>query len=88
MDDDTEPDLTGIGMCVVPRDCDLERILSVAEKARRSGTTLCILAPRDERTRSRLCRRLVAEHPGTSVDNRGYLLLFNHQYLPKQHLVL
>lgn len=88
MENDAVPDLTGVGMCIVLRDCDLERILNVAEKARQSGTTVCILAPRDERTRSRQCRRLVAEHPGTSVDNRGYLLLFNHKYLPKQHLVL
>lgn len=87
-DDTGRIDLQGIAMCIVPRECDLAHILQLAAEARRTGTTLCILAPRDEHTRSRQCRRLVSAHTGTSVDNRGYLLLFNHKYLPKQHFIL
>jgi hypothetical protein len=37
--------------------------------------------------RRNCCRRLAAEHPSTSIDNRGYLLLFNGT-LPKQHFKL
>jgi len=31
-----------------------------------------------------LCRQIVAAHRSTTVDNRGYLLIFNNN-LPKQH---
>jgi len=37
--------------------------------------------------RRNCCRHLAAEHPSTSIDNRGYLLLFNGT-LPKQHFKL
>ena len=56
---------------------------SLADVARASGTTLCIITPALDSERDRICRRLVEEHRCTSVDNRGYLLLFNN-HLPKQ----
>ena len=66
----------------------IEQLERMTAEAHRTQTTLCILAPRDERARNRQCRRLVSEHNGTSVDNRGYLLLFNVEGLPKQHFSL
>lgn len=86
--DDPTMRLDGVEMCIVPRDYSVEQIHHLTDEAQRTQTTLCILAPRDERTRSRQCRRLVSEHNGTSVDNRGYLLLFNVEGLPKQHFLL
>lgn len=80
--------LDGVEMCIVPRECSVEELHLLTDEAQRTQTTLCILAPRDERARNRQCRRLVSEHHGTSVDNRGYLLLFNVEGLPKQHFSL
>ena len=59
----------------------------LAEAARREGATLCIMEPYADVERRNCCRRLAAEHPSTSIDNRGYLLLFNGT-LPKQHFKL
>ncbi len=80
--------LDGVELCIVPRECSIDDLHRLTEEARLAQTTLCILAPRDERARNRQCRRLVSEHRGTSVDNRGYLLLFNVEGLPKQHFSL
>ena len=60
-----------------------EHLPALAAEAHAKGTTLCILAPTFDRERDMICKRLVEEHPCTSVDNRGYLLLFNN-HLPKQ----
>lgn len=80
--------LDGVEMCVIPRECSADELHRLTDEAQRTQTTLCILAPRDEKARNRQCRRLVSEHRGTSVDNRGYLLLFNVEGLPKQHFSL
>ena len=80
--------LDGVELCIIPREYQIEQLERLTAEAHRTHTTLCILAPRDERYRSRQCRRLVSEHNGTSVDNRGYLLLFNVEGLPKQHFSL
>ena len=58
-------------------------LAEMADKAREAGVTLCILSPALDRERDMACRKIVAAHPSTSVDNRGYLLLFNN-HLPKQ----
>ena len=58
-----------------------------ADVARRCGGTLAIIAPYLNRERERACREIVAAHRCTTVDNRGYLLLFNN-HLPKQHFRL
>lgn len=55
----------------------------LAASARREGATLCIISPSLDRERDKACQRLIEQHPCTSVDNRGYLLLFNN-HLPKQ----
>ena len=80
--------LDGVELCIIPREYQIEQLERMTAEAHRTQTTLCILAPRDERARNRQCRRLVSEHNGTSVDNRGYLLLFNVEGLPKQHFSL
>lgn len=59
-------------------------IRELARRATETGATLCIMQPYDGRERQATCRELVDAHESTSVDNRGYLLLFNN-YLPKQH---
>ena len=65
-----------------PDQCS-SHLTSLADLAREWGSTLCIIAPALDSERDKVCRRLVEEHRCTSVDNRGYLLLFNN-HLPKQ----
>lgn len=55
--------------------------------ARECGGTLAIISPYLDRERERACREIVASHTCTTIDNRGYLLVFNN-YLPKQHFQL
>ena len=55
--------------------------------ARECGGTLAIMAPYMNSERERACREIIAAHTCTTVDNRGYLLVFNN-HLPKQHFQL
>lgn len=63
------------------------RLKEMATAARKARATLCIIAPSLDRTRDGVCQELIDEHCCTSVDNRGYLLLFNN-HLPKQKFKL
>ena len=49
--------------------------------------TVVLIAPYAGRERQALCRQIIAAHRSTTVDNRGYLLVFNN-HLPKQHFQL
>ena len=63
---------------------------ALAEYARRAaerGITICITDPYYSAPRWEVCRELIETHASTSVDNRGYLLLFNN-HLPKQRFRL
>ena len=63
------------------------KLFAAAEEARTCGTTLAIVAPYANRERDEECRRIIESHRSTTVDNRGYLLVFNN-HLPKQHFKL
>lgn len=60
-------------------------VLRCVEEASEHGATVAIMSPYADPCRERMCRALVAAHGSTSVDNRGYVLLFHDKYLPKQH---
>lgn len=70
--------------CVVTHDLPVAQTLALVRNAAVSGHTVALLSPCEGRERQTLCRMLIAEHRSTTVDNRGYLLLFNN-HLPKQH---
>lgn len=70
-------------MIIATADYPTSQLSALATTARCESRTLCIMAPSIDRERDSECKRLVAEHTCTSVDNRGYLLLFNN-HLPKQ----
>ena len=70
-------------MVIVTTNISPEQLPTMALEAREQRITLCVMMPSLSRERDTMCRRLVEEHPSTSVDNRGYLLLFNN-HLPKQ----
>lgn len=64
---------------------DPEVTCELVRRAAEAGTTVALLAPYESRRRAELCAGLAERHAGTSVDNRGYLLLFTDERLPKQH---
>ena len=76
-----------VDMSILTRDFPVHEILAAVKRASETGTTLCVMNPYEGSARSEMCRRIVREHPSTTVDNRGYLLVFNN-YLPKQHFKL
>ena len=64
-----------------------EQLMEYADYAREQGVTLCIMRPYNNAERWAVCSQIIEEHPSTSVDNRGYLLIFNN-HLPKQRFRL
>lgn len=80
-------DCQGHDFVVLTRHFPDEDLALVAREAQDCGTTLAIVAPYANRERDEACRRIVEVHPSTTVDNRGYLLVFNN-HLPKQHFKL
>lgn len=71
-------------LCVVTRALPRSEVFALVRSAAMRGGTLALLAPYADRERQALCRQIVAMHGSTTVDNRGYLLVFNN-HLPKQH---
>lgn len=76
-----------VDLSVLTPDLPVRETLEIVRDAQERGTTVCLTGPYWDRERIALCRRITEEHPSTSVDNRGYLLLFNN-HLPKQHYCL
>jgi len=72
-------------MWVLTENFALERMTGVVARAHAAGATVCIMAPYASSEREKACRAIVAAHDSTSIDNRGYLLIFNNAYTPKQH---
>lgn len=70
--------------CIVTCDFPETETWELVRLAAQTGCTLVLMSPYAGNGRQALCRRIVAGHRGTSVDNRGYLLVFNNG-LPKQH---
>ena len=71
-------------MVILTRNFPAEDLPAAAARAARTGATLCVMNPYHGSARGEACRRIVREHRSTTVDNRGYLLVFNN-HLPKQH---
>lgn len=70
--------------CILTRDLLPADAKEIVRRASEQGSTVAVLAPYDGRARQAMCREIVGTHPSTTVDNRGYLLIFNN-HLPKQH---
>jgi hypothetical protein len=64
------------------------RTVALVEGARGTGTAICVVSPYENRARRRLAQSLVESHRHTSIDNRGFLLLFTDERMPKQHFKL
>ncbi len=72
-------------LCILTEASSPATTLELVERAVRRGTTVALMSPYNGRERAKLCRQLAEHHTCTSVDNRGYLLLFTNAALPKQH---
>lgn len=75
-------------LCILTEETTAEQTRTWVAEAAKRGTTVALLSPYAEGERQRLCQALIEEHPCTSVDNRGYILLFSDEKLPKQHYKL
>ena len=71
-------------LCVITRGLPRAETLALVRAASEAGHTVAVMSPYDGHVRQALCRQIVAQHGSTTVDNRGYLLIFNN-HLPKQH---
>ena len=71
-------------LCIVTRDVPRAATLALVRAAGAAGHTVAVMSPYDGHVRQALCAQIVARHRSTTVDNRGYLLIFNN-HLPKQH---
>ncbi len=54
-------------------------------QAKERGATLAVCQPYLTRERQNCIKELIAMHQCTAVDNRGYILFFFNNKLPKQH---
>lgn len=70
-------------LIVATIDIEASQLSNMSQAATQTGKTLCIMRPSLDGERDRACKLIVEQHRCTSVDNRGYLLLFNN-HLPKQ----
>ena len=75
--------VAGCDMVIATKITPTEALQQMAEKAHSEHLTLCVISPSLDQQRDRACRAIVDAHTCTSVDNRGYLLIFNN-HLPKQ----
>lgn len=80
-----DDDETSCELRLLTAGLDPLRTCEQVRQAAGMGTTVVLLAPYASRERAALCAGLIERHDCTSVDNRGYLLLFSDRHLPKQH---
>ena len=80
-------ELQRTNMIVATMATTYDHLMAYAEYAQSMHCTLCIMDPYNNANRWAVCQQIIAEHPSTTVDNRGYLLVFNN-HLPKQQFRL
>lgn len=78
------PNRADAEFCILTQDLPRAETLALVAAAGEAGHTVALMSPCEGQDRQMLCRQIVAAHRSTTVDNRGYLLIFNNN-LPKQH---
>lgn len=78
----------GADLCIATRALSAAETLQLVRQAASEGATVAVMDPYADRDRVRLCTAIVAGHRSTSVDNRGYLLVFHTNRTPRQHFKL
>lgn len=74
-------------MVILTSELDRDKTIHMIEQAAERKITAVMARPYSCRERMALCRSIIERHSSTTVDNRGYLLIFNN-HLPKQHFRL
>jgi hypothetical protein len=87
-DENQLPAMDASALCFVMPTLPEHATHELVTAAEGSGCTLCVISPYGSRSRHKMARTLIARHRHTSVDNRGFLLLFFNHRLPKQHFKL
>ncbi len=62
-------------------------VAKVLDLAQKNGTTVVILSPYQTIERGEMCSAIIDAHTSTTINRRGYLIVFNN-HLPKQHFTL
>lgn len=70
--------------CLLTSELSPQDTLRIVDEASRSGATIALVSPYANMERRVICMDIIEQHSSTTVDNRGYLLVFNND-LPKQH---
>ena len=76
---------TPCDLCILTPELDDDQTRDLVRRAAVQRTTVALMLPYEGRERAALCQELTDAHDCTSVDKRGYLLLFTNPDLPKQH---
>lgn len=77
-------DSAGGDLCIASKALARTELFTLVHVATMQHATVAVLAPYADNERQMICRQLETAHQSTTVDNRGYLLIFNN-HLPKQH---
>lgn len=77
----------GCPYAIITSELSEAETLALVRRAEEQGSTLILSRPHACRERTAFCQQLIEHHRSTTVDNRGYLILFNN-HLPKQHFRL
>jgi hypothetical protein len=75
-------------LCFAMPTLDEAQTRQLVDRAAGTGSAICLVSPYESRARRLMARNLVNTHRHTSVDNRGFLLIFTDERLPKQHFKL
>lgn len=72
------------GLCLITPEETRQRVMELILWAEQNHKTVIVMQPYVNREWQALCQLIVKRHRSTTVDNRGYLIVFNN-HLPKQH---
>jgi len=74
-------------ICILTTTTSQTNLILVLNSAMLQGTTIVVMNPYADAQREAICRKIISKHKSTTVDNLGFLLIFNN-HLPKQHFVI
>ncbi len=79
--------LEPLDMVIYTTNYDAQLMIQAIKNGANNGTTIVIMSPYATPQRGKICDEIIALHHSTTLNRRGYLVVFNN-HLPKQHFVL
>ncbi len=79
--------LEQVDMVICTTKSTSDQTLEIVRLSKERGTTVVFVAPHLDTQREQMSEGIVAKHHSTTLDRRGYLVIFNN-HLPKQHFIL